>query len=300
VGGYFGGRLAAAGADVVFLIRPPRAASLERQGLVVESPLGDCRIAPQLVASGEAAGAVDLVLLACKAYDLETALAAVRPAVGPATLVLPLLNGIAHLERLDAAFGRVRVLGGIAHLAATLTPSGAIRHLNTLQRMIAGPRAPGQTPVLAKLAGAMGAAGVDFVVADDIEQALWEKYVFLATLAGATCTRRASLGAILANPEGAAFLDDLLAECSAIAAAAGHPPHPAGFAPYRRQLGEAGSPLTASMLRDMERGAPTEADHILGHLVRLAESYGIATPRLHVAYAHLQAYEHTRQPKPHF
>lgn len=285
VGGYFGARLLEAGGDVTFLVRPGRAAGITERGLRITSPRGDFSCRPRLLLAGEAPnGHFDLALLACKAYDLDSAVATLVPAMGPDTTLLPLLNGIAHLERLDERFGRERVLGGVAHLAATLTPEGDIHHLNALHRLAAGPRSPAAVPCLEELVRLLQAARVDWCPSPDIGGEMWDKYIFLATLAGATCTFRGSVGAILAAPGGEAFIRELLDECLAIAASQGHRPDPERLAAYRRQLTEGGSPLAASMLRDLQKGGPTEGDHILGHLARLAAAAGLKAPRLEAAW----------------
>src|SRR5215469_14544062 len=139
-GGYFGGRLAAAKLDVTFLVRPARAAALEEHGLVIDSPMGELRLPVRTVTAGTLGESFDIVLLTAKAYDLEPAIAAIRPAVGSETAILPVLNGVAHLDGLDAAFGPERVLGGVAYIAATLTAEGSIRHLNRVHGIVFGKR----------------------------------------------------------------------------------------------------------------------------------------------------------------
>ncbi|MGH7210478.1 MAG: 2-dehydropantoate 2-reductase N-terminal domain-containing protein, partial [Acetobacteraceae bacterium] len=189
IGGYFGGRLAEAGADVTFLVRPGRAAQLARDGLVVRSPAGDIsRKVRTIGADGLAGdGRHDAVLLTCKAYDLEPAIASITPAMKNGAAVVPMLNGMRHLDRLDAAFGRASVLGGLCQIAATLTPEGEVRHLNTLHLMIVGPRTASQEGVSAAFAAAAAPAKFDFRASDVIAQDMWEKWVLLTTLGGMTC-----------------------------------------------------------------------------------------------------------------
>lgn len=296
IGGYFGARLHDAGGDVTFMVRPARAENLRAHGLRVASPLGDTRLSPQLItAGGDAGGGYDVVMLSCKAYDLASAIDAIAPMMNSASVVLPLLNGLAHLEQLDERFGRERVLGGVAHISVSLGPDGQIMHLNKFQRLIFGSRGQQPSPWLAPLAELMAASPVSFTVSEHIEQDMWEKFVFLATLAGATCTMRANVGEILATCAGESFIAGLLKECEQIAAAGHHPASPEKLAVYREQLGDRKSTVAASMLRDVERGGPTEADHILGDLVARGEGLGIAVPLLKLAYSHLQAYELVRQ-----
>ncbi len=298
VGGYFGGRLAEAGADVAFLVRERRAAQLEADGLVVKSPHGEIRRKVPVVREGAAKPEYDLVLLTCKAYDLDAAIAAIAPAVGPTTFVLPLLNGLAHLERLDAAFGAARVLGGTCYLAGTLTPQGEVVQLSPLHRIAFGKR-PGNDAkaavALMKLAAAFAKTKIDAQLASDILLEMWEKYVLLATLAAMTCLMRASVGDIMATDEGEALTVACLATCEDTAKAAGHEPRADRMAQARRMLTEAGSTFTASMLRDIEAGNRTEADHIVGDMLKRAAAAKVPCGILRAAYCHLQAYEARRQ-----
>ena len=147
VGGYFGGRLVEAAADVTFLVRPARAAALKERGLLIESPAGDLHLPAQIATEDALPGSFDTVLLTAKAYDLDQAIATIRPAVGPATAILPVLNGLGHLDRLDAAFGQERILGGVAYISATLTAEGIIRHLNQVHGISFGERPAGSMPV---------------------------------------------------------------------------------------------------------------------------------------------------------
>jgi len=294
IGGYFGARLHAAGGDVTFLVRNARASQLAARGLVVESTLGNVRIKPSTITSADAREHFDVIILTCKAYDLGPAMVSILPFVGRNSVILPLLNGIAHLDALDSRFGQDRVLGGVAHLAVTLTPEGSIRHLNNMHRVICGSRSSQTSRWLSPLAHLLSAVSLDFSVSENIEQDMWDKWVFLSTLAAATCAMRASIGAILETIAGETFILGLLSESENVAAAYDFPVSSKRLAAYRAQLTERGSSLTSSMLRDIERGGQTEADHILGDMVRRGDAYGVPIPLLRLAYSHLQAYEARR------
>jgi len=299
VGGYFSGHLAAAGVDVTFLVRERRARQLAEQGLRILDPKGDLAIAaPKLLVAGRSAPPeppfFDVVLLTCKAYDLDDAMEAIAPHLGPETAILPLLNGMAHLDRLDARFGTHRVLGGFCQVAATLTPSGEIRHLNDIHRIVFGERDGTRGPRVSALAELMSRAPFQSRASDDILLEMWEKWVMLASLAGMTCLMRGSVGDIVAADEGRRFTEQLLAECATIAGAAGYPPRPQALEQSRTILTTPGSTFTASMLRDIERGGPTEGDHVLGDLVARAAAFGVEAPLLRVAACHLQVYERRR------
>ncbi|AWN49624.1 2-dehydropantoate 2-reductase [Methylobacterium terrae] len=296
-GGYFGARLAEAGRDVTFLVREARAARLAQGGLSVRSPLGSFRIGtPRTVTAGTIPGPFDLVLLSCKAYDLAGALDDVAPAVGPDTLVLPILNGMAHLDALDARFGPERVLGGSCAIAATLSPEGEIVQMSELHALTFGERDGTRSERIARVAGVMEGAGFTARLSDRILLEMWEKWVFLATLACGTCLMRATVGDIVAAPGGRDVMLGLLDECRGIAAGAGQAPRDKFLETSRGTLTAAGSGFTASMLRDIERGARIEADHIVGDLIARGGKVdpGGARPLLATAYTQLKAYEARR------
>ncbi len=290
IGGYFGARIAAAGGDVTFLVRPGRASVLRENGLKIFSPRGDLHITPKLLTKEELHASFDAVILSCKAYDLGSAIEDIAPAVGPETLILPLLNGVSHIDRLAARFGRERVLGGVAQAALLVTPAGEIRHFNTTHRLIIG--AHGAMPNrLRDLASLIANSGVEFILSDDIEQAMWNKFVFWAALAGATCTLRANIGIILQTVGGEEFVTSLIGECARIAESQGHALTVSQLATCRSLLTESGSVLAASMLRDIERGSPTEAEFTVGDLVARARTLNIDAQCLRLVYSHMQAYE---------
>ncbi len=294
LGGYFGGRLLEAGRDVAFLVRPRRAEEIARHGLRIESLHGDADLRPRTVLAGGLDGPYDLVLLAVKAYALDAAVDDMAPAVGPGTAILPVLNGMRHLDALAARFGPGRVLGGVASIPATLGPEGRVRHLGQAHDLTFG-EAAGGTSERVRATSAL-CAGAKFVAraSEAIVQEMWEKWVMLATLAGMTCLMRASVGDILAAPGGREALLSLFAECRAVAEAAGHAPRPASVESVTGMLTKEGSPLTASMLRDIEGGGSTEVEHVLGDMAERAERAGIPTPLLRLARCHVAAYEARR------
>ena len=290
-GGYYGARLAAAGCDVTFLLRPASAQRIARDGLKLTSVRGDAQLAVRVVT--EVGQPADLVILSCKSYDLETAIAAVAPAVGPHTLVLPLLNGLRHLALLDQAFGPGRVLGGMCNISVGRAADGAIAHYNRYDELRFGPRAPAPGPVDAQaVARLFQGAHFHSVLSDDIAQDMWEKFVFIATLAGMTCALRSDIGGIVATAPGERLMRDALAECQAVAAANGHAVRPLAHKLASRAFTEKGSTFAASMLRDLQAGHVTEAEHIVGDMAQRAADAGLAHPCLRMALCHLQVYEH--------
>lgn len=292
VGGYFGGRLAAAGVDVHFLVRPGRATILARQGLRIVSPLGDVRVPIKTIT--EAREPFDAIVLACKAYDLQEAMKAIAPAVGPSTSILPLLNGIRHLDNLDDRFGRDHVLGGLCHIGVTVTESGEIHHLNTAQRLVFGARTPAQAGSARAVHNTLTRGGFEPALSENVMQEMWEKFVFLATYAGMTTLFRAPVGTILATRDGETIMREMLTECTATATAEGYPPRADKTEPMTSALFERNSQGTASMFRDMAQGGPTEHQHIIGDMLNRARDAGIAAPLLRISSANMQAYDAVR------
>jgi len=297
VGGYFGGRLAQKGSDVTFLARPARAQALARDGLRISSRLGDWQGNVKCVTQDAVRPDYDVVFFTAKAYDLASAVEAITPALARdgRALVLPLLNGIAHMDVLDRRFGHDRVLGGVAYIGATLAPDGRILHLNEFHRIAFGRRAESQRAACEALAGELEGVNFNWQQSDAIEQAMWDKWVLLATLAGMTCLMRGSVGDIVATQSGTKLMLALLDECASVAAAQGFATPEGEMARYRGMLTQAGSAFTASMLRDVESGGQTEGDHILGALLARARERNLQTPLLEVASTHLEAYSARRR-----
>lgn len=292
-GGYFGGRLLQSGRDVTFLVRDRRAQQLAEQGLVIKSPMGDVTLAhPPTVQTGRIDGPFDLVFLSCKAYHLPQVMEDIAPAIGPQTAILPVLNGMRHLELLDARFGAPHVLGGQCVIAATLDGDGIVRHLNTSHGVTFGERDGSRSQRIERVAQALGDATFDARLSTQIVQEMWDKWVFLASLAGITCLMRAAVGDIVAAPGGLAAIQGILDDAYAVASAHDHAPNERVMQRALAMLTEEGSTLSASMMRDLEQGGPVEADHVVGDLI--ARGAALPLPVLRLAYAHLKAYEHRR------
>ena len=295
IGGYFGGRMLQAGCDVTFLVRPGRAAELAETGLVIKSPHGDVTLKnPPTVQADKLAEKFDVVLLSCKAFDLDDAIKSFAPAVGPQTAIIPLLNGMRHLDTLDTEFGRERVLGGLCAIAATLNEKREVVQLAPLQSLTFGERDGKHSDRVRANAEVFAKGNFGSAASETIVQDMWEKWVFLASLAASTCLMRTSVGNILAAPGGGDFVLGMLDECSAIAATEGHAPRAPFLERTRGMLTAEGSQMTASMYRDIKAGAPVEADHVIGDLVARADAAKVPAPKLRTAYTHLKAYEKQR------
>ena len=297
IGGYFGGRLVQAGADVSFLVRARRQAQLREHGLVVRSPFGDFTLPVAALLREDIGAPADLVLLACKAYDLDAAIEAIAPAMGARTTLVPLLNGLAHIDKLQAAFGPARVAGGSCGIPATLSPDGEVLQLGPLHRIVFGPLAGSADDTGAKLQALLECfrrTPVDAEIDTQMMRALWEKFVGLATLAAMTCLMRGTVGDILCTDDGTALFAETFAACQAAARAAGFEPREAAMAPFHSMMADRQSPLRASMARDLDAGGATEGAHIVGDMLKRVQAAGIEPGALRAAWCHLQVAERRR------
>lgn len=290
-GGYFGGRLAQAGRDVTFLVRPKRAAQLQADGLPILSPHGDVTLTPKLVTADGIAAPYDVVLLTVKAFALEAALRDLVPAVGPDSMIIPALNGMRHVAALTARFGEAAVLGGVCLVAATLDAQGRIRQLADFQQLVYGERGGEISARVAALDAAMQGAGFVARASGVILQEMWEKWILLATLGAITCLLRGTVGDIEAAPGGAALALAVLEDCVAVATRSGYPPSEAFLERTRASVAAKGSTTAPSMYRDLTQGLPVEADQIVGDMLARAQGFGIAAPILAAAYAGLSIYQ---------
>src|SRR5258708_950145 len=295
IGGYFCGRLLAAGRDVTFLVRPRRAAELADAGLVIKSPLGDATLKnPPAVQADRLTEKFDVVLLSCKAFDLDDAIASFAPAVGPQTAIIPLLNGMGDLDVLDSKFGSECVLGGQCAIAVMLDEHRHVVQLAPMQSLTFGERNGKMTDRVLAIAELMASGNFGSQATDNILQEMWEKWVFLATLAASTSVMRAPVGHILASPGGRDFMLGVRDEYGSVATAAGYAPREAFLTRITGMLTTEGSPLTASMFRDIKAGAPIEADQIVGDLIARADAAKAPVLRLRLVYTHLKTYERQR------
>ena len=244
--------------------------------------------------AGNLAEKFDVVLLSCKAFDLDDAIKSFAPAVGPQTSIIPLLNGMLHLDVLDNRFGPERVLGGLCAIAATLNDAREVVQLAPMQSLNFGERDGRLSERVRAIAEIMASGKLGSVASENIVQEMWEKWVFLASLAASTCLMRSPVGPILAVPGGKDFILGMLDECSEVAAAEGHAPSGPFFQRTKGMLTAEGSQMTASMFRDIKAGAAVEADHVIGDLIARGDAAKVPVPKLRIAYTHLKAYEMQR------
>jgi 2-dehydropantoate 2-reductase len=291
VGGYFGGRLAQAGRDVTFVVRSSRAKQLARDGLRIISPHGDAVLTPKLVSAEEIDTPYDLVFLSVKAYALEAAMNDFAAAVGSETMILPVLNGMRHIDLLTKRFGEHAVIGGVCQVASEIDDEGRIVQLADFQQLVYGERNGETTPRLQTLDATLQGAGFEARLSTEIMQEMWEKWVQLASLGAITCLMRGPIGEIVAAPGGADLSLKVLDESAAVATACGHKPSEALLSRHAAAMTAPESKLTSSMYRDLRKGAPVEVDHILGDFIERGTAHGVATPLLKAAFVNLRVYQ---------
>jgi len=291
LGGYFGACLVRAGRDVTFMVRPRRAEQLARDGLRIVSPHGDFEVPVTTALAGTIGEPFDLILVGVKSYSLDEAMDQFAPAVGPDSTILPVLNGIGHLDRLIARFGAAPVVGGMANISAGVDAEGRITQFFPIHDLVYGEIAGGPSERTRALQACFDGAGFNARASHAVMQDMWEKFVQLGLGAGITCLMRASVGDILAAPGGREAMFQIFDECCAVATASGFKPRPAFIEFDTALITTVGSPLKWSMLRDIERGSTTEGEHILGDMVARARTLGVKTPILDLARTHLAAYE---------
>jgi 2-dehydropantoate 2-reductase len=288
-GGFFGARLAAAGRDVTFLVRPKRADQLRERGLRVVTGGAAQTITPALVTADDVGGPYDVVLVSVRSTALGPAMDDFAPAVGPQTVIVPFLNGLSHLDTLTARFGGA-VLGGVVKVATVLTEQGDIALLGSFASITVGELDGRMSPRLEQVRQVLSGAGFEVDASPAIVTAMWGKWTFITTLGGMTCLMRAPVGDIVAAPGGASLGPALLAEGAALAAAAGHPLPAAEIDGYTAMVTQPGSSLTASMYRDLVAGRPVEVEPVFGDLAARARDLGVPTPLLGLATLCLRVY----------
>ncbi len=291
VGGYFGGRLAQAGRDVTFLVRSRRAEEMKAKGLQIVSPYGDLTLHPKTAIARQITGPYDVILLSVKSYSLASAMNDFAAAVGPDTMILPVLNGMRHMDLLAKRFGDQTVLGGVCMVATEVDTEGRIRQLTKFQRVVYGEIDGDVTPRVKELDETMRGAGFDAAFSENILRDMWQKWVMLATIGALTCLLRGNIGEIVAVPGGAELSLAALRECASIASANGYPQDDAFLKDQASKLTAEDSKMTSSMYRDLAKGAPVEVDTIVGDLLERGRKRGVATPILQAAYVNLSIYQ---------
>lgn len=294
VGGQFGAQLHENGANVHFLLRPARKQLIDAQGLTISWPGGQTQVRPSTLTAAQLTPDFDLIILSNKAYTLDEVIADIKPAVGPDSMVLPLLNGLRHLDALDKAFGQEKVLGGIARTVATLASPTQVQLGNNQGNVSVGARAPSQQAAAQGVWQELTRRQVLAEYSEHIIDDMWDKFCRMASLGAANCLMQGTVGDYMHSDEGGHIALQLLQECTDTAQAAGHPMHPKAIEGFRRVLTSPNSSFNSSMYRDMRAGLPIEGDHLVGDMLRRAQAAGVGCAMLKVANAVLQTYSARR------
>lgn len=290
VGGYFGGRLVEKGADVTFFVREKRKNQLDTSGLIIHSVNGDAQFPISTITAGEHSTPFDLVMLTTKAYHLDEVLPSLTPYIGEHTTIFPLLNGIAHFEKLKAFFGSDRVIGGLCFIESTLNTRGEVEHYSKNHRIVFGEFDGKKSDRIRAIEDVFAGANVTAIASEQINNEIWKKYIFISAMAGMTCLARSSIGPILQSPNGIETYERLLREICAIGKAQEPTLDADVWEQTMNRVRTLPADMKSSMLRDMEKGLPIETDHFHGTLLRLAPA-DLDVPLLKTIYSTLSIYQ---------
>lgn len=295
IGGYFGARLMETGQDVTFLVRERRKQQLEETGLNVESVHGDVRVKPKLATAQNPDGQYDLIVLTVKSYQLENAIEDIRPFVSEGSMILPLLNGIAHIEKLVEAFSEEQVLGGLCFIETTLDSNGTIIQTSPMHQLVYGERSGEETERILKVKEAVSGTKAEFALSENIVQDMWHKYLFITAMSGITASMESAIGPIRELESGKRTIAALLEELVTVMKALNAPiKETIGKEQFEKIMSlEAG--MKSSMQRDLEKGQPIEMDHLQGYLLQEAKTRGLAVPVLETIFTKLKLYEISRE-----
>ncbi len=289
IGGYFGGRMAATGADVTFIARGRHLDAIRHNGLRIDSAeLGDAVIHPAQATDNPAdVGLVDCVILGVKLWDTEETGRVIAPMLRPDTIVLSLQNGVDGDDILEPIVGRERLIGGVAFIASSISKPGTIKHVGSMQRIVLGEPDGSSSGRVTALYDALTAGRIDAEISDDIERTIWEKFVFLVGMSSTTTLMNSEIGPIRTDPEGREFLLSVFREVTAVGRARGVD-LPANFGDSRLDFADnIPAEMTTSMHHDLKAGNRLELPWLAGAVVRMGREADIPTPVCQTVYAAL-------------
>jgi len=291
VGGFFGGRLVEKGEDVTFLVRSKRKQQLEEKGLVIRSVNGDFSFQPKLITKEDRTSPFDVILFSTKAYHLNEAIQDLKPFVGENTVIIPLLNGIAHLSLLQKEFGEEKVIGGLCFIETTLNNQGEIVQTSAANRLMFGEMKSQDSERIKHISKAFAGTKSSFILSENITQDMWHKYLFITVMSGVTTLMRAPIGPIRESEGGRDFIQNLFEECMEIMRCVGAPIKDNIVQEHMKIIDKISYNMKSSMQRDMEKGSSIEAKHLQGYLLDVAEQFSIEAPLLGAVYQNLKVYE---------
>ncbi|ONG83891.1 2-dehydropantoate 2-reductase [Bacillus cereus] len=291
VGGLFGGRLVEKGEDVTFLVRSKRKKQLEERGLVIRSVNGDFSFQPKLITKEDQTAPFDVILFSTKAYHLNEAIQDLKPFVGENTVIIPLLNGIAHVSLLQKEFGEEKVIGGLCFIETTLNDQGEIVQTSAANRLMFGEMKSQDSERIKHISKAFAGTKSSFILSENITQDMWHKYLFITVMSGVTTLMRAPIGPIRESEGGRDFIQNLFEECMEIMRCVGAPIKDNIVQEHMKIIDKISYNMKSSMQRDMEKGSSIEAKHLQGYLLDVAEQFSIEAPLLGAVYQNLKVYE---------
>lgn len=291
IGGYFGGRLLETGQDVTFLVRQRRKKQLEETGLTIKSVNGDYQLTPTLITADQQSEPFDVVIVSTKSYHLEGAINDIRPFIGGETMVLPLLNGISHVDELIEAFGEDRVIGGLCFIETTLDEKGAIIQASPSNQLVYGERSGEETARILKLQNVFNGTKADFVLSSNINQDMWHKYLFITAMSGITAAMESPIGPIRELDTGQRTIAALLEELAAVMRRVDAPISATIVQDQLAKINSMEAGMKSSMQRDMEKSQPIEVEHLQGFLLQKANELDVPVPILATIYTRLKVYE---------
>lgn len=291
IGGYYGARLVEKGEDVTFLVRSKRKQQIEKDGLMIHSVNGDFSFKPKLLTKTDVVDPFDVVLFSTKAYHLKEALNDLKPFVCERTVIIPLLNGMAHLSSLKQAFGSKNVIGGLCIIETTLNERGDIVQTSAFDRLVFGELEQQETNRIQQIANKFSGTKANFVLSNHIVQDMWHKYLMISVLSGVTTLMRASIGPILESDGGRDFVRNLFEEVAQIMRTCGAPIADDIVEEHMKTVGNLSYDFKTSMQRDIEKGLFIEGEHLQGYLLKLAKEFHVDTPLLRTSYQNLKVYE---------
>jgi 2-dehydropantoate 2-reductase len=293
VGGYYGGLLARTGQDVTFIVRRKpdgvHLAALLEKGLQIKSVHGDFAVVPAKATDNPAeVGPVDLVIVATKTYHTDEAALALKPMVGPNTVVVSLQNGVDAADRIGAVVGMEHLIGGATWLSAAIEAPGVIGQYSQFRRIVLGEFDGHKTERLQFVFDALNATGATVEVSDNILKVLWTKFVFIASVSALGSLTRVPYGGYIHVPESRAVLVEALKEVEAVARAKGNALDADVMDKTLAFIDGSAPNIKPSMQRDVEAGRVSELESMIGVVVRLGAELGVPTPVMRFAYAMLK------------
>ncbi|GGB76580.1 2-dehydropantoate 2-reductase [Staphylococcus nepalensis] len=291
IGGYFGGRLVESGKNVTFLVRPKRKSYLERNGLVIHSDNGDYSFNPQLMTKEAETESFDVILLSSKSYHLDQAIEDLKPFVHEQTVIIPLLNGVAHIPKLQSIFGKNKIMGGYCIIETALNTTGEVVQTSDFDKLFFG-ELDGTVSDRAKLIEqSFSGSKSDFMLSSDINRGIWQKYLMITVLSSVTTMMHAPIGPIRDSKGGVDFVRSLYEEVASIIRTHKAPLDDNIVEKYMKGLTQLSYHFKTSMQRDMEKGLNIEADHLQGYLLNLAKQYQLNAPLLYASYQNHKVYK---------